>query len=389
MPRIYTLNDVGNSDGSKLGSPPSNRYPPSRLELEEQLKKDREMFIRSAKQLIAKYHALDKEKKHIQNDLVRSHEENESIQNDLDHSHEENERIQNYMNQIIPLTVQLNDLSNKLGSKITCERKSHAEHNAKRLKEIGSLKSEINLKDSEITFLEARINELEARLLTSSKSEKLCENFTYDPSCSSIEQRGNSSLEIRVEELKNELEKVTQNSSFKDGLIFCLRSRVSDLERQAERDELEQIPLPKALKAKSHPSSNDSKTGDDAVEEVSGFFAEDAQSRTPSFSSHRLELEPITAGHKVTQALVNEKSDSFFQQYFVFFIVIILLIIYFLWRIFSHLYSFNSPLNKEKNLPNYKIPLWIWMRPQSTNHPEFNHFANPLPERLWLKACPI
>ena len=60
MPRIYTLNDVGNSNSSKLGSPPSNRYPPSRLELEEQLKKDREKFIRSAKQLIAKYHALDK-----------------------------------------------------------------------------------------------------------------------------------------------------------------------------------------------------------------------------------------------------------------------------------------------------------------------------------------
>ena len=42
MPRIYILNDIGNSDGSKLGSPPSNRYPPSCLELEEQLKKDRE-----------------------------------------------------------------------------------------------------------------------------------------------------------------------------------------------------------------------------------------------------------------------------------------------------------------------------------------------------------
>ena len=60
MPRIHTLNNVGNGDGSKLGSPPSNRYPLSRLELEEQLKNDRKKFIRSAKQLIAKYHALDK-----------------------------------------------------------------------------------------------------------------------------------------------------------------------------------------------------------------------------------------------------------------------------------------------------------------------------------------
>src|SRR3954469_23768659 len=102
MPRIYTLNDVGNNDGSKLGSPPSNRYPLSRLELEEQLKKDREKFIRSAKQLITKYHVLD--------------EKNKCMQNDLDHLHDENKRMQNSMNQIIPLANQLNGLNNKLVS---------------------------------------------------------------------------------------------------------------------------------------------------------------------------------------------------------------------------------------------------------------------------------
>src|SRR3954471_17231757 len=76
MPRIFTLNDVGNNDSSKLGSPPSNRYPPSHLELEEQLKKDCEIFIRSIKQLIAKYYTLDKKNKCMQNDLVHSHKEN-------------------------------------------------------------------------------------------------------------------------------------------------------------------------------------------------------------------------------------------------------------------------------------------------------------------------
>ncbi|CAB5395970.1 unnamed protein product [Rhizophagus irregularis] len=161
------------------------------------------------------------------------------MQNDLDHLHEENKRMQDSMNQFIPLFKQLNGLNNKLVSQITCERKSYVDLNAKQLKEIESLKSEINLKDSEITSLEVRINELEVRLLASSKSEKLCENFTYDPFCSSIEQEDNFSLEIRVKELKNELEKVTQNSSFKDGLIFYFRSRVSDLERKAERDELD------------------------------------------------------------------------------------------------------------------------------------------------------
>ncbi|CAI2194437.1 1963_t:CDS:1, partial [Funneliformis geosporum] len=60
--------------------------------------------------------------------------------------------------------------------RITCERKSHANLNAKQLKEIESLKFKNNLlessvsstqkalslKNSEITSLESRINELEA-----------------------------------------------------------------------------------------------------------------------------------------------------------------------------------------------------------------------------------
>ncbi|RGB21247.1 hypothetical protein C1646_678634, partial [Rhizophagus diaphanus] len=63
---------------------------------------------------------------------------------------------------------------------------------------------------------------------------------------------------------------------------------------------------------------------------------------------------PITAGHKVIQAPANEKSDSlFFQHAFIF--VIVLLIIYFLWCIFSYLYSVSE--EKTKNILNYKIPL--------------------------------
>ncbi|CAG8659162.1 3301_t:CDS:2, partial [Dentiscutata heterogama] len=62
------------------------------------------------------------------------------MQNDLDYLHEENEHMQNSMNQIIPLTKQLNDLNNKLGYQITCKQKSRANLNAKQLKEIESLK---------------------------------------------------------------------------------------------------------------------------------------------------------------------------------------------------------------------------------------------------------
>ena len=59
--------------------------------------------------------------------------------------------------------------------------------------------------------------------------------------------------------------------------------------------------------------------------------------------------------HFITGPEVGE-TDSFFFQHAIIF-VIVLLIIYFLWRILSRLYSSNPPYNKEKNIPNYKIPL--------------------------------
>ncbi|CAG8766257.1 3297_t:CDS:2, partial [Funneliformis caledonium] len=164
-----------------------------------------------------------------------------------------NERMHNSMNQIIPLANQLNSLNNKLVSQITCEQKSHADLNAKQLKEIESLKSTVkslksiissmqkalSLKDSDIISLKTKINELEAELKQAMQKVLLKDSDT-------IQLCSNPSLEIKAKELENELEKVTQNSLFKDGLIFCLRFR---------------IPL------KSHPSSNDSKTGGDKEEE--------------------------------------------------------------------------------------------------------------------------
>ncbi|CAG8723204.1 13317_t:CDS:1, partial [Funneliformis mosseae] len=83
--------------------------------------------------------------------------------------------------------------------------------------------------------------------------------------------------------IKNELEKITQNSLFKDGLIFCLRSRISNLE-----DKLDQIVSQPhqiiynskigSIEANSASSSNDYKH-DEVVEEI------------PHFSSHYSECE--------------------------------------------------------------------------------------------------
>ncbi|CAG8642867.1 7343_t:CDS:2 [Funneliformis mosseae] len=187
------------------------------------------------------------------------------MQNDLDHSHEENERMQNSMNQITPLANQLNGLNNKLISQITCERKSHADLNAKQLKEIESLKfmTKINELEVELEQIAQKV------LLKDSDTNQLCSN---------------PSFEIKAKELENELEKVTQNSSFKDGLIFCLRSRVSNL-----KDELDQII------SQLHQSINDSKIGNaeaDPVSSSNDYKRGEAVEEVSHFSSHCLESEP-------------------------------------------------------------------------------------------------
>src|ERR1044072_8677698 len=185
---------------------------------------------------------------------------------------------------MILLSKQLNGLNNKLVFQITCERKSHADLNAKQLKEIESLKSTVkslesiissrqkasSLKDSVIISFGTKINELEAELEQATQKGLLKDSNT-NQLCS------NPSLEIKAKELENELEKVTQNSSFKDGLIFCLRFRVSNL-----KDELDQIV------SQPHQIIHDSKIGsaetdlasssndykhDEIVEEISHFFS--------------------------------------------------------------------------------------------------------------------
>ncbi len=63
-------------------------------------------------------------------------------------------------------------------------------------------------------------------------------------------------------------------------------------------------------------------------------------------------VTPITALRTDKTLFSDNKSDSFFFQ-LVIFLLIVSLIIWFSQSIFSHLYSFISPLNEEKNLSNY------------------------------------
>ena len=83
MSQIYTLKDIDNSNGTKLGEKPFNWYPPNRAELEEQLSranKDQERVLEAANQLIDKYDILDEENKCIRGELDQAQKENEHIQ---------------------------------------------------------------------------------------------------------------------------------------------------------------------------------------------------------------------------------------------------------------------------------------------------------------------
>ncbi|CAI2192248.1 12773_t:CDS:2, partial [Funneliformis geosporum] len=140
---------------------------------------------------------------------------------------------------------QLNGLNNKLVSQITCEQKSHANYNAKQLKEIESLKSTVKSLESIISSIQKASSLKDSDIISLENSD---DNQLHN----------NSFLEIKVKELENEKEQVTQNSSFKDGLIFCLRSRVRDLE-----DELDQIVL------QPHQLINDLKIGSAEADPVS------------------------------------------------------------------------------------------------------------------------
>ena len=80
MPRIHTLSDIG--EGNKLGDLPSNQYPPSQTELENLLNQanyDREIAIEYGNRLAHKCSILDKNNKHMQQDLNRSNKDKKKL----------------------------------------------------------------------------------------------------------------------------------------------------------------------------------------------------------------------------------------------------------------------------------------------------------------------
>ena len=146
----------------------------------------------------------------------------------------------------------------------------------------------------------------------------------------------NPSLEIKAKELENELEKVTQNSSFKDGLIFCLRSRVSNLE-----DELDQIV------SQQHQIIHDSKIGSaeaDPALSSNDYKHDEVVEEISHFSSHYSEHEPDGEGDYNSipavpvialggsNTLVNDQYIILPIFKFVIFAFVIILIIWYIYR---------------------------------------------------------
>ncbi|RHZ77328.1 hypothetical protein Glove_181g42 [Diversispora epigaea] len=80
MSQIHTLSDIG--EGKKLGDMPTNRYPSSRTELENQLvcaNQDREIAIECGNRLANKCSILDKENKRIQHNLKQFNKDKEKL----------------------------------------------------------------------------------------------------------------------------------------------------------------------------------------------------------------------------------------------------------------------------------------------------------------------
>src|ERR1044072_13169 len=104
MSQIYTLKDIDNSNDTKLGEKPFNRYPPSYAELKEQHSravKDCERILEATNRLIVKH-------ENLQGELYRLQKENERIQASLDQLKKDNnalndviEHIQYSLNQTI------------------------------------------------------------------------------------------------------------------------------------------------------------------------------------------------------------------------------------------------------------------------------------------------
>ncbi|CAJ0906474.1 8525_t:CDS:2 [Entrophospora sp. SA101] len=216
MPRIYTLSDI--SEGNKLGGIPSSRYPPNRIELENQLacaNRDRKIAIECGNQLVNKCSVLDKDNKRIQRDLKQSNKDKEELSKHIYQLIEEVKRLSSELDSLI--------------SKIT-------------RKDISLNESKIKIKD-----LQSRIKILETELSsTQNESKKI----------KSLESVINI-LKSKLSSAQKDVISIQNDSSKKETEIMSLKSKIAEVEHElaSKVSELEYL--------KSEAISNPVLGGDD------------------------------------------------------------------------------------------------------------------------------
>ncbi|CAJ0913478.1 11254_t:CDS:2 [Entrophospora sp. SA101] len=168
MPRIYTLSDI--SEGNKLGGIPSSRYPPNRIELENQL----------------------------------AYKDNKRIQRDLKQSNKDKEELSKHIYQLIDEVKRLSSELDSLISQITC-------------KDISLNKSKIKIKD-----LQSRIKILETELSSTRNESKKIESLesVIDILKSKLSSAQKDVISIQNDSLKKEFE------------ILSLKSKIAEVEHE-------------------------------------------------------------------------------------------------------------------------------------------------------------
>src|ERR1043165_3048971 len=274
MSQIYTLKDIDNSNDTKLGKKPFNRYPPNHAELEEQLSranKDQERVLEAANQLIDKYDILDEENKCIRSELDQAQKENEHIQDSLDQSKKDNnalndeiKHIQYSLNQTI---TERDDLKHRESLKDQVAKKYEAlneenkciqasldqskkdndaliEENRRmqdsqkqiytRIKELYNDNDELY---SQISSERKSHAELTANYLKKLKSHKFTINALENKLAYTAKEVSLKDSDIAV--YRDRIEELNQNMDNRDYLISRLKAREKDLKDKLECLELE------------------------------------------------------------------------------------------------------------------------------------------------------
>ena len=217
---------------------------------------------------------------------------------------------------------QLHSKKNELILQITCKDISLADAESKfsiKSEEMQAFQSKTK---EEIQALQSRVKELEQDVSLAQDDLSEMESLKRKLELENVEVTSkNIGLSLAKNDLEDSLtEKKDELAQIKDDLVIAQKALI-------EKDSLLQKANDRLAEQISQTSSESEVLGGDkGLEKDNEITSPKTTSVSPNF--------------------------SFFQYAIIF--VVVLLIIYFIWCIFSHLYSSN---NEEKNIPNYKIPL--------------------------------